>query len=68
MKLLGATLSHLQVAELNVKLSDMETGINRQQYEASEVKVSWELQSPLSLSLFLSPPFSPPSSMHVACM
>ena len=29
----------LQLAELNSKMSDMEGGINRQQYEASEVKV-----------------------------
>ena len=30
----------MQVEELNSKLADVETGINRQQYEASEVKVS----------------------------
>ena len=30
----------VQVAELNSKVSEIETGINRQQYEASEVKVA----------------------------
>ena len=29
----------VQVAELNSKISEIETGINRHQYEASEVKV-----------------------------
>ena len=29
----------MQVAELNSKISEIETGINRHQYEASEVKV-----------------------------
>ena len=29
----------VQMADLNSKISDMESGINRQQYEASEVKV-----------------------------
>ena len=29
----------VQMADLSSKISDMEGGINRQQYEASEVKV-----------------------------
>ena len=30
----------VQLSELNSKITDMEGGINRQQYEASEVKVN----------------------------
>ena len=33
------TVHSSQVSDLLAKISDMESGVNRQQYEASEVKV-----------------------------